>query len=64
MNKEHIDLTGLVAEVDGSVLLRETITGPLDKHEELGVELANRLLEKGGRKILEDILGRPVKDVT
>ncbi len=58
-----ISLTGLVAEVDGSVLLRETITGPVDKHEELGVELANHLLEKGGRKILEDILGRAVKDL-
>jgi len=64
INKENINLTGLVAEVDGSVLLREIITGPLDKHKELGVQLANRLLEKGGRKILEDILGRPVKDVT
>jgi hydroxymethylbilane synthase len=58
-----ISLTGLVAEVDGSVLLRETITGPVDKHEELGVVLANQLLEKGGRKILEDILGRAVKDL-
>jgi hypothetical protein len=46
------------------VLLRETITGPVDKHEELGVELANRLLERGGRKILENILGRAVKDLT
>jgi hydroxymethylbilane synthase len=60
---DQIDLTGLVAEVDGSVLLRENVTGSVDKHEELGVELANQLLEQGGRKILEDILGRTLQDL-
>lgn len=62
--EDQIDLTGLVAEVDGSLLIRERITGPVDEHEELGVALASRLLEKGGKKILEGILGRAVKDVT
>ena len=60
---EALEITGLVAEVDGSVLLRETITGPLDQHEKLGVELANLLLNKGGREILENILGRAVQDL-
>ena len=62
--EDEVNLTGLVAEIDGSVLLRETMTGPVDKHEELGVELANRLLERGGREILEHILGKAVKDLT
>ena len=61
---DNVDLAGLVAEVDGSLLLRERIKGPVDQHEKLGVELANRLLKKGGRKILENILGRAVKDLT
>ena len=60
---DEIELTGLIAEVDGSVILREAIKGPTGEHEKLGVELANRLLEKGGREILEKILGRPVKDL-
>jgi hydroxymethylbilane synthase len=60
---DALEITGLVAEVDGSVLLRETITGPVDQHEKLGVELANRLLNKGGREILENILGRAVQDL-
>lgn len=60
---DALEITGLVAEVDGSVLLRETITGPIDQHETLGVELANRLLNKGGREILENILGRAVQDL-
>lgn len=58
-----IELTGLVAEVDGSVLLRDTITGSVDKHEALGVELAEKLLDQGGQEILENILGRAVKDL-
>jgi len=57
---DGLELTGLVAEVDGSILLRETIRGPVDQHEKLGVELANRLLMKGGREILENILGRAI----
>jgi hydroxymethylbilane synthase len=55
---DTIELTGLIAQVDGSVLLRETIVGAVDKHKELGIELANQLLGKGGRKILDDILGK------
>jgi hydroxymethylbilane synthase len=60
---DELQITGLVAEVDGSVLLRETSTGPVDQHEKLGVELADRLLRKGGREILENILGRAVQDL-
>lgn len=60
---DEVDITGLVAEVDGSVLLREKVTGSVDKHEELGVQLAEKLLDQGGRKILEDILGRTLQDL-
>ncbi len=58
---DELDLTGLVAELDGSVLIREAIMGPVNQHQELGVKLANQLLEQGGRKILENIFGRAVK---
>lgn len=61
--EDRLELTGLVAEVDGSVLLRESTTGPVNQHEKLGVELANHLLEKGGREILENILGRSMQDL-
>jgi hydroxymethylbilane synthase len=60
---DEIELTGLVAEVDGSVLLRETIKGRVDQPEKLGVELANRLLKQGGRKILDNVLGRSMQDL-
>lgn len=60
---DELEITGLVAEVDGSVVLRQTVTGHVDQPEKLGVELANRLLKKGGREILENILGRAMQDV-
>lgn len=60
----EIELTGLVAEVDGSVVIRETVKGSGDRHEELGVALANELLGKGGKRILEKILGRALQEVT
>ena len=46
-------LTGLVADIDGSTVLRASREGPLDAHVSVGVQLAERLLEKGARQILE-----------
>jgi hydroxymethylbilane synthase len=61
---DRLTLTGLIAEVDGTVLIREETSGPVRQHQELGVELASRLLEKGGAEILKSVLGRAVKDLT
>jgi len=46
-------LCGLVAEVDGTTVIRETLTGPYTESESVGVKLADRLLSMGGRTILE-----------
>jgi hydroxymethylbilane synthase len=48
-------LTGLVAEVDGSRIIRESITGPSTESETLGVALADRLLAAGAGDILARI---------
>lgn len=63
VTKDRIELTGLVAEVDGSVLLRETVNGPVDRGEALGLELADRLLAQGARQILDNVYGRSVQDL-
>jgi hydroxymethylbilane synthase len=52
-------LSGLVAEVDGSILLKETISGSPDDSERLGIALADRLLGAGGRTILEKLQTDP-----
>ncbi len=48
-------LHGLVAEIDGSVRITDTHSGPEASSETIGVELANRLLEKGAKEILEKL---------
>jgi hydroxymethylbilane synthase len=50
---ERMTLTGLVAEPDGSRLLREGTSGACARAEQLGEELAQRLLESGARQLLE-----------
>ena len=48
-------LRALVGSLDGSVMLREEITGAADTAEQLGIELAGRLLARGADKILAAI---------
>ncbi len=48
-------MTGLVADIDGKIVYRETISGPRKQTRELGIQLANRLLSRGAREILESI---------
>jgi hydroxymethylbilane synthase len=48
-------ITGLVAEVDGSRLIKDSVTGPVEASERIGIELAERLLDKGADKLLEKL---------
>jgi len=52
-----IYLDGLVANFDGSTIFRDVLIGPPEEARELGATLANRLLDEGAGKILEDIFG-------
>ncbi|MFH1077293.1 MAG: hydroxymethylbilane synthase [Pseudomonadota bacterium] len=54
---DSFELTGLVAEVDGSNIIRQSISGPAGQSESLGIELAEQLLEAGADKILSKLLG-------
>jgi hydroxymethylbilane synthase len=55
VKKDCIALDGLVAELDGSVILREQRRGGKDQPEELGIALAKRLVSTGADRILEKI---------
>ena len=48
-------LEGLVAEPDGSVIITEQLEGPLEKAEEMGKTIANRLLAGGAKDILDKL---------
>ena len=57
MGKKGLHLEGMVAELDGSVILRKKSRGSEDRPEELGRNLAEALLKAGADKILERIYG-------
>lgn len=54
---ERLDLEGMVAELDGSHVIRDKITGERDEAEDMGVRLARRLLASGADEILKRIYG-------
>jgi hydroxymethylbilane synthase len=52
---DRITLSGLIAAVDGSLLLKEQIDGPAQDAAALGTILAETLLAKGGKAILDAV---------
>jgi hydroxymethylbilane synthase len=52
LDGNELTLEGLVGSPDGARILRDTLTGSADDAAALGLELADRLLEKGARAIL------------
>jgi hydroxymethylbilane synthase len=53
LDAQRLTLDGLVAEPDGSRLLRDSITGGAENPRALGEELADRVLSAGARALLE-----------
>jgi len=53
----RVILEGLVASVDGKELIRDTVEGAVEDPELIGIQLAERLLARGGDKILQSIYG-------
>ncbi|MCU0571935.1 MAG: hydroxymethylbilane synthase [Syntrophobacteraceae bacterium] len=52
---DRLELTGLVASVDGSKIFRITRTAPRDEAVRLGIQVAGELLEAGARSILDEV---------
>lgn len=53
-----LTLDGLVASVDGSVIFRDAISGPVDERAALGARLAELLLSRGADKTLAEVYGQ------
>jgi hydroxymethylbilane synthase len=53
LEARHLMLDGMVAEPDGSRLLRDAMTGSIDDPAALGHELAERILAAGAGPLLE-----------
>ncbi len=52
-----VRLEGLVSSVDGKELIRDTVEGTIEDPESIGIQLAERLLARGGDRILQAIYG-------
>jgi hydroxymethylbilane synthase len=55
---DEVLLTGLVGSVDGTRIIKDSDRGPASGAAQLGDTLANRILEAGGREILEEVYCR------
>ncbi len=51
---ENIKLEGMVGSLDGSIIFRDSITGPAVAADELGIKLAELLISKGADRLLEE----------
>lgn len=52
---QELHLQGMVAELDGSRLIKDSIAGPISQGPELGAALAGKLLDAGAAEILARI---------
>ena len=48
-------LCGLVATIDGTTVIKDTLSGALESSEFVGVKLAERLISKGAQAIIETL---------
>jgi hydroxymethylbilane synthase len=56
-----VTLVGLIADIDGKVILREQLSGPVDTAEQTGIALADTMLAAGGKEILAEVYANEVK---
>ena len=57
---DTITLTGLVASIDGSEVIKKEVVGTADKALEVGKSLAEDILEMGGKAILEEVYEKEI----
>jgi hydroxymethylbilane synthase len=50
---DMLRLSGLVAEPDGSLVIKEQLEGRIEDAEKIGTTVANRLLAAGAKEILD-----------
>jgi len=55
IEKNIFTICGLVATIDGRTLIKETLSGPIDSPEIIGVKLAERLVSMGAETIMENL---------
>jgi hydroxymethylbilane synthase len=55
IENDQLVLEGCVISLDGAIIIRDRISGPIEGGVALGVQLAHRLLARGANRILEEV---------
>lgn len=55
VNNNELEITGFVSGLDGDQYLSETVTGDINNPEEVGRQLADKILSLGGKEVLDKI---------
>src|SRR6478736_2128665 len=55
LHNNQVSITGGIISLDGQQMIRETFSGDLAEAESIGKKLAETVLEKGGKEILQNI---------
>ncbi|MBE9213365.1 hydroxymethylbilane synthase [Plectonema cf. radiosum LEGE 06105] len=55
INGDKLTLTGIVASIDGTKRVQDTVSGSIYEPEQIGSELAQRLRQQGAQDILDEI---------
>jgi len=58
---DTVHLVGLIADVEGKVILKEQLSGPANTAEDIGRSLADTLLAAGGKAILDEVYANEIK---
>ena len=59
--EEVVNLKGVLLTVDGSKKLEASLTAPVGKHENLGVDAAKSILSRGGKRLMNELQGADLK---
>ena len=59
LGDDSLTLEALISDLEGRRFLQHSLAGPPAEAHSLGDQLAEILLERGGKEILEEIYGRP-----
>jgi hydroxymethylbilane synthase len=60
MAGDSLTLEALISDLEGKLYLRDTISGPAEEALSMGTEIANHLLDRGGREILAELGAHPL----
>jgi hydroxymethylbilane synthase len=55
LSGNRLSLTGMVADPQGETMIKDTLAGPVDQAQTIGLDLAEQLLAKGARAILDNL---------